>query len=326
MNLGPLIIDICGHELSSEDKEVLNHPLVGGVILFSKNFVSKDQIFRLINDIHGCTRGRELLITVDHEGGRVQRFKTGFTSLEAPSAIGNIIVERGFTKKTVSEALAKAYSHGATIAKELVPIGVDLSFTPCLDLNWGRSDVIGDRAISSDPELVAILCLGIITGLRDFGLKNCVKHFPGHGWAKEDSHNTFARDERQLEPILKKDIYPYKYLIGTLNVVSSVMASHVVYEKCDLSPASLSKFWLVDVLRKKLNFKGVIFCDDLSMQGVKIESGLLDLVDIAFSAGCDSLLICNDRSGVLKILNDYPISTVPPGLKKISGLKKELKK
>ena len=185
MKLGPLIVDIPGYELTADDKEVLNHPLVGGVILFSKNFVSKEQVAWLIRDIHNATQGKELLITVDQEGGRVQRFRDGFTSLEAPGLIGNIISEHGFEKTTLLEATKKAYSLGAVIAKELAAVGVDLSFIPCLDIDWGKSEVIGNRAISSDPKLVAFLCLSIINGLKSFGLKNCVKHFPGHGWAKD---------------------------------------------------------------------------------------------------------------------------------------------
>ena len=302
MKLGPLIVDINGYKLTEDDKEVLKHPLVGGVILFSKNFVSKDQIALLIRDIHNTTQGKELLITVDQEGGRVQRFREGFSSLEAPGVIGNIINERGFAKTTLLEATKKAYSQGATIAKELASVGVDLSFVPCLDIDWGKSEVIGNRAISSDPKLVAILCLSIINGLKSFGLKNCVKHFPGHGWAKEDSHDFYAMDNREFQEIYKNDIFPYEYLICELNVVSSVMASHVIYEKCDDNPASLSNFWLIDILRSKLNFGGVVFCDDLSMQGAKIKSGLLDLVDVAFESGCDSLIICNDRDGVFEIL------------------------
>ena len=205
MKLGPLIIDIPGYELTGDDKEVLNHPLVGGVILFSKNFVSKDQVSLLIRDIHNATRDRELLITVDQEGGRVQRFKEGFSSLEAPGIIGNIISEHGFAKTTLLEATKKAYTHGAIIAKELAAVGVDLSFIPCLDIDWGKSEVIGNRAISSDPKLVAILCLSIINGLKSFGLKNCVKHFPGHGWAKEDSHDFCAMDNRDFQEIYKND-------------------------------------------------------------------------------------------------------------------------
>ena len=324
MKLGPLIIDIPGYELTEDDKEVLNHPLVGGVILFSKNFVSKDQVALLIKDIHNATRDRELLITVDQEGGRVQRFKEGFSSLEAPGIIGNTINEHGFSKTTLLEATKKAYTHGATIAKELAGVGVDLSFIPCLDIDWGKSEVIGNRAISSDPNLVAILCLSIINGLKSFGLKNCVKHFPGHGWAKEDSHEFCAMDNRDFPQIYKNDIFPYEYLIRELNVVSSVMASHVIYVKCDDNPASLSKFWITDILRSKLNFRGVVFCDDLSMQGAKIKSGLLDLVDFAFVSGCDSLIVCNDRDGVLRILDSYPISSVPIRVKSVSTLKRGL--
>ena len=324
MKIGPLIVDINGYELTGDDKEVLNHPLVGGVILFSKNFASKDQVALLIREIHNTTQGKELLITVDQEGGRVQRFREGFSSLEAPGVIGNIIKERGFTKTTLLEATKKAYSQGATMAKELASVGVDLSFVPCLDINWGKSEVIGNRAISSDPKLVAILCLSIINGLKSFGLKNCVKHFPGHGWAKEDSHDFCAKDNREFQEIYKNDIFPYEYLICELNVVSSVMASHVIYEKCDDNPASLSNFWLIDILRSKLNFGGVVFCDDLSMQGAKIKSGLLDLVDVAFESGCDSLIICNDRDGVFEILNNYPISSVPVGVRSISTLKRGL--
>ena len=324
MKLGPLIVDIPGFELTRDDKEVLNHPLVGGVILFSRNFVSKDQVAFLIKDIHNATQDKKLLITVDQEGGRVQRFREGFSSLEAPGIIGNIFNEHGFAKTTLLEATKKAYSQGVTIAKELAAVGVDLSFFPCVDIDWGRSEVIGNRAISSDPKLVTILCLSIINGLKSIGFKNCLKHFPGHGWAKEDSHDLCATDNRDFQEIYKNDIFPYEYLICELNVVSSVMASHVIYEKCDENPASLSKFWLMDILRSKLNFSGVIFCDDLSMQGAKIKSGLLDLVDNAFVSGCDSLIFCNDRDGVLKILNSYPVSSVPVDVRSISTLKRGL--
>ena len=322
IKLGPLIVDIPGYEISQEDREVLTHPLVGGVILFSKNFESKKQLVSLIKKIQTCRKGAELLITVDHEGGRVQRFKEGFTNLKALGEIGGIVEREGLTNSSISTATKRAYLHGATIGKELGEIGIDLSFTPCLDLNWRRSKVIGDRAISSDPELVGILCLALISGLNANGLKNCAKHFPGHGWAIEDSHNDFAKDDRALVEIFNRDLLPYKFLISELGVVSSVMASHVVYEKCNPFPASISRFWLIDILRNKLNFKGVVFCDDLSMQGVKIKSGILDLVDTAFVAGCDSLIICNDRENVNLVLDSMSINSIPVGLKNLETLKK----
>ena len=323
MNLGPLVVDFDGFELSSEDTEVLKHPLVGGVILFAKNYESRNQLKLLVDQIKKINKDREVLITVDHEGGRVQRFLNGFSKLPSQGLIGNTIDDEKINAKSMNSALVNAFFLGRTIGSELAGVGVDLSFTPVLDINYGRSEIIGDRAFSNNPENVCSLAMSLILGLKGEGLSNCAKHFPGHGWVVEDTHTHEALDKRTYEEILNVDVLPYKILIKECNLLSSVMASHVIYSRCDPNPASLSEFWLKKTLRGELNFQGIIFCDDLSMHSVKNNSEILDLVDRAFVAGCDSLIVCNDRSSIMRILDNYDLKSVPKNLRSLQLLKRK---
>ena len=302
MNLGPLIVDISGIELSEEDTNILIHPLVGGVILFSRNYISKKQLKKLTSQIKSLPRKTSLLVCVDQEGGRVQRFKKDFTHLPSLRNIGENW--KSNNAKTISFSLQKAYNCSKILACELKEVGVDFSFTPVLDLDWGRSTVIGDRSISRDPYIVYSIASSIMSGLMSEGMKNCGKHFPGHGWAQADSHHEKAMDNRNVTQLEKTDLIPYQLLCET-KLLSSVMPAHVVYSNVDAKPAGFSKIWLQEILRKKLKFDGVIISDDLSMKAATLSGNILDRMQLAFEAGCDSALICNDRKSVIEALDNF---------------------
>lgn len=302
MDLGPLIVDIHGTELTKEDRNILVHPLVGGIILFSRNYVSKEQIKNLNSQIKALPRKNSLLICVDQEGGRVQRFTKEFTQLPSLMSLGEKW-ESGNSDK-ISSSLQTAFSCGKTLALELREVDVDFSFTPVLDLNWGKSEVIGDRSISNDPYIIFSVASSIMSGLMSAGMKNCGKHFPGHGWAQADSHFSKVVDNRELNQIEKTDLIPYK-LFSKTKLLSSVMPSHVVYSKIDSNPAGFSKFWLQEILRNQINFNGLIISDDLSMKAASLCGSIFDRLQISFESGCDAALICNDRSSVVRALDEY---------------------
>ena len=290
---GPVVIDIEGLTLTERDRERLRHPLVGMVILFARNFQSRAQLIELTQAIHAL-RDPPLLIAVDHEGGRVQRFRKGFTEIPAMAQLGRL------WDRDVLGACRTAVSTGFVLASELRAHGVDLSFTPVLDLDWGRSGVIGDRSLHGDARTVAMLANHLCHGLLLAGMANCGKHFPGHGWTVADSHHAIPLDERKKQRILTADAAPYRWLGAAL---TSVMPAHVVYETVDRMPATFSRHWIEDTLRKGLGFTGIVFSDDLSMAGARVAGGLLESAQAAIDAGCDMILVCNDSASADTVLD-----------------------
>ncbi len=280
---GPVIVDIAGTELSVDDIARLSHPLVGGVILFARNFESRAQVTALCRQIRALRRP-PLLICVDHEGGRVQRFRKGFSQIAPMRELGEL------WDRDVLAACKKATEVGQIIGEELREVGVDLSFTPVLDLDHGSSAVIGDRAFHRDPRVVTLLTKSVMHGLLLSGMANCGKHFPGHGYAKADSHHELPSDDRDLATILADDAAPYAWLGDAL---TAVMPAHVVYSSVDPLPAGFSKRWLQTILRRRLGFRGMIFSDDLTMEGAAVAGDIVQRANAAFAAGCDMVLVCN---------------------------------
>jgi len=292
MTLGPLMIDVQGKTLTEEDRDLMAHPLVGAVILFTRNFESIEQLERLVADIR-AVRTPPLLVTVDHEGGRVQRFRKGFTVLPSMRLIG-----REYDLDPVAGKLL-ARQCGWLMASELRAIGVDLSFAPCVDLDYGVSSVIGDRAFHRDPQVVAELAISFTGGMREAGMAACAKHFPGHGFVAPDSHVAMPVDRRPLAD-MDEDIAPYRRLIA--NGIASIMAAHVVFSEADGRPAGFSRYWMRQELRERLGFSGAIFTDDLSMAGAAVIGDMPERAKAALDAGCDVLSLCNNRQGVLQVI------------------------
>ena len=290
---GPVVVDIAAPHLSESDRRRLRHPLVGMVILFSRNYESPAQLEELCAQIHAL-RDPPLLIAVDHEGGRVQRFRKGFTHLPPMAALGRLWDDDALS--ACRATLAAGYVLGA----ELRARGVDLSFTPVLDLDWGRSEVIGDRAFHRDARVVTLLANQLDYGLALAGMANCGKHFPGHGWAAADSHVQLPVDERPLERILQDDAMPYA---GLGIALDAVMPAHVVYPAVDKRPAGFSRKWIEDILRGRLGFGGAVFSDDLTMQGARAAGDVLQSAHAALDAGCDFVLVCNDEAGADRVLD-----------------------
>ena len=298
----PLILDIAGTQLTAIDRRRLAHPLTGGVILFARNWQNRAQLLELTSAIKAVRD--DLLICVDHEGGRVQRFRSdGFTHLPPMAALGAMWMNDGKGAKAVAGngallATNAATAAGYVLASELRSCGVDFSFTPVLDLDWGESGVIGDRSFHSDARVVSLLAKSLMHGLLQAGMANCGKHFPGHGFVKADSHTEVPIDTRSLTALLADDAAPYPWLRSTL---TSVMPAHVIYPKVDKRPAGFSSKWLQDILRGKLGFDGAIFSDDLSMEGARRIDGqqvsYTDAAVVALQAGCDLVLLCNQSLG-----------------------------
>jgi beta-N-acetylhexosaminidase len=295
MQHAPLIIDIAGHSLTAADRRRLTHPLVGGLILFARNWQDRAQLSTLCASIKKLRS--DLLICVDHEGGRVQRFKSdGFTHLPPMRALGQLWGRdaKGQPGSGALTALNAATACGYVLGAELRACGVDLSFTPVLDLDHGESGVIGDRAFHRDPRVVAALAGALMHGLTQAGMGNCGKHFPGHGYVRADSHLDIPVDGRSLKTILADDAAPYGWLSAS---TASVMPAHVVYPKVDSRPAGFSSRWLNDILRGRLGFQGAVFSDDLSMAGARLVDGEAvsygDAAVVALNAGCDMVLLCN---------------------------------
>lgn len=290
-NAGPIVLDVVGHELSRDDIRRIEHPKTGGVILFGRNYKNRKQLTQLTHAIKKIRQ--DVLISIDHEGGRVQRCRTdGFTHLPAMKKLGEIWAHAGKKADATHAivAMSAATSVGFILASELRACGVDFSFTPVLDLDFGRSGVIGDRSFHRDPMIAFSLAKSLNHGLQLAGMANCGKHFPGHGWAEADSHVAIPVDERPLAKILAVDAKPYEWLgLG----LASVMPAHVIYPKVDQHPAGFSKIWLQDILRKRIGFTGVIFSDDLSMEGASVAGSVVRGAEMALAAGCDQVLICN---------------------------------
>lgn len=293
MTIGPLMVDIAGLALDDEDREVLAHPLVGGVILFSRNYENLPQLEALTAEIHAI-KTPPLLIAVDQEGGRVQRFREGFTRLPPLRLIGN-----GYAQNPkLSAELAE--TAGWTMAAELAAVGIDFSFAPVVDIDTGVSGVIGDRAFHRDPEIVAALARAWVNGVRRAGQIAVAKHFPGHGSVAPDSHTEVVEDPREYDAIAKDDLAPFRRMIAL--DVAAVMMAHVIYPAVDEEPASLSRRWIKEELRHRMNFNGAVFCDDLSMHAVAARGDVIDIARQALTAGCDMLPVCNNRATVERLL------------------------
>ena len=293
MALGPLMIDVQGTALTAVDRELLAHPSVGGLILFTRNFESIEQLGQLIAAAR-AVRSPPLLVAVDHEGGRVQRFRQDFTVLPSMRLIG-----REYDMDT-SHGRALARQCGWLLAAELRSMAIDLSFAPVVDLNYGVSSVIGDRAFHRDPRVVAELAIAFVNGMREAGMAATAKHFPGHGAVAPDSHVAMPVDRRELVD-LDEDLYPYQRLID--NGLPAIMAAHVVFSQVDSLPAGFSRHWLQTELRGRMRFSGAIFSDDLNMAGAGIVGDMIDRVRAALAAGCDMVPVCNNRPAVEQVLS-----------------------
>lgn len=283
----PVVLDIAGLELNALDRRRLAHPLTGGLILFARNWQSRRQLTELTAEIKSIRP--DVLVCVDHEGGRVQRFRTdGFTHLAPMRGLGELWMQDAM------RATDAASAAGFVLGAELRACGVDFSFTPVLDLDHGPSGVIGDRAFHRDARVATLLAKSLMHGLLRAGMANCGKHFPGHGFVAADSHVALPVDERSLEAILADDAKPYEWLGTTL---TSVMPAHVIYPQVDPQPAGFSERWLKDILRGRLGFNGAIFSDDLSMEGAKVAGSPTEGAIAALRAGCDLVLLCNQSAG-----------------------------
>jgi beta-N-acetylhexosaminidase len=303
LHLGPVMLDIMDIALTDDDRERLRHPLVGGVILFSRNFESSQQLARLAAEIHAL-RTPPLLIAVDHEGGRVQRFREGFTAIPAMHELGIA------WDKNVTHAKQLAQNTGYVLATELRAHGIDLTFAPVLDVDFKRSNVIGDRAFHADPEIIAPLAQALVHGLNLGGMSSVGKHFPGHGHVRADSHHEIPVDDRSYVDIEQCDLIPFRRLIDA--GLGAIMPAHVIYPQVDAQPAGFSSKWLKQILRKQLEFDGVIFSDDLSMEGAKGAGNIVARAEAALNAGCDMVLVCNDTTVADELLAglDYTMPAV----------------
>ena len=301
MSLGPLMIDLHGTEVDAEERELLAHPLVGGVILFTRNYADPDQLTHLVGAIHAA-RSPPLIVAVDHEGGRVQRFRSGFSRLPAARRIGHEF------DVNARAGLELARRMGWLMAAELRSHGIDLSFAPCVDLDYGISEVIGDRAFHSRPEAVAQLAVAYMMGMREAGMAATAKHFPGHGAVTADSHVALPVDRRELADLMG-DLMPYRRLIA--NALPAVMVAHVLFPAVDERPASASARWIQGVLRSELDFAGTVFADDLSMGGAAAAGDIITRAERTLAAGCDVLPVCNDRAAVTTLLDGLKVELEP---------------
>lgn len=293
MTPGPLMVDLEGTEITPVEREMLRHPATGGVILFSRNFADCDQLHALCNEIHGL-REPPLLIAVDHEGGRVQRFHDGFTRLPPAATLG-ALYDRDARKGRNAARL-----HGWLMAAELRAFGVDLSFAPVLDLGRGISSVIGDRALHREPEAIAELAHEWMLGMHEAGMAATGKHFPGHGGVEPDSHVALPVDERRFEDLGMEDLVPFERMFHF--GLRAVMMAHVVYPRVDRLPAGFSRSWIQGVLRGSLGFQGAVFSDDLSMAAAEVVGDFGDRALASLEAGCDMVLVCNHPDGAAQAL------------------------
>ncbi|MYN11884.1 beta-N-acetylhexosaminidase [Pusillimonas sp. TS35] len=309
---GPVMVDVQGTTLTAHERDRLRNPLVGGVILFARNFESRAQLTALCGAIHAL-RNEPLLIAVDHEGGRVQRFRTdGFTPLPAMCHFGQM------WSQDSPVAMRLATETGYVLGAELRACGVDLSFTPVLDLDYGVSEVIGTRAFHRDPRVVTMLARALIHGLMLSGMAACGKHFPGHGAVTADSHHEIPIDDRGFEQIMQEDAAPYGWL-GDM-VLPSVMPAHVIYRKVDPNPAGFSSHWIKQVLRRDLGYDGVVFSDDLTMEGATVAGDILARAQAALRAGCDMVLVCNRPDLADDLLARLDVTHSPESVARIRRL------
>lgn len=293
---GPLVMGIEGLALGAADRSRLLHPLVGGVILFARNYADPAQLRALTSEVRAL-RDPALLVCVDHEGGRVQRFREGFTVIAPMRALGTV------WERDVAAAVARARATGQTIARELRAHGIDFSFTPVLDLDFGASAVIGDRAFSGNPNAVAHLAGALCEGMRAGGCAAVGKHFPGHGFVAADSHHEVPVDPRPLADLVAQDLVPFGVLAR--HGLEAVMPAHVIYPEVDTVPAGFSRVWLQDVLRGRLGFDGLIFSDDLGMAGAFGAGDVVARAEAAVGAGCDMVLACNEPRDVDALLDRW---------------------
>lgn len=293
MGIGPVMLDVVGKTLTPEDEARLKHPLVGGVILFARNYESPSQLAELTASIRAL-RTPPLLISVDHEGGRVQRFRTGFTKIPPMRELGKLYDQHPKRAKHLAEQV------GYVLASELRACGVDFSFTPVLDVDYGASSVIGDRAFHNEPQAIAELAHSLLIGLKKGGMPTVGKHFPGHGYVCADSHLEIPVDERSYTDIELCDLIPFRQMVNF--GLTAVMPAHVIYPKVDPRPAGFSKIWLKDILRGELGFEGCIFSDDLSMEGATVAGGIVQRAEAALHAGADMVLVCNKPESADELL------------------------
>jgi len=302
MTLGPLMVDVLGLELSEQERDILRHPLVGGVILFSRNYESPEQVAALTASIRAL-RDPHLLIAVDHEGGRVQRFRKGFTRLPPIGALGKHYMQHP------QQTLERAEVTGWLMASELRTVGVDFSFAPVLDLDYGVSEIIGDRAFHRDPQAVSAMAKAYIQGMKRAWMPAVGKHFPGHGAVEVDSHLGLPVDSRHFEDMIQADILPFAQLCK--HDLAGIMPAHIVYEQSDALPAGFSPFWIKEILRDRLGFQGAVLSDDLSMEGAAIMGDSLARAEAALSAGCDMVLVCNKPESVIEVIDGLKIKDDP---------------
>ena len=291
---GPVMADVSALELNRQERERLCHPAIGAVILFSRNFESVEQLQNLTMQIHEL-RDPPLLIAVDHEGGRVQRFREGFTRLPAMRRYGEMF------DVDPARALEQCSTAGWLMAAELLELGVDFSFAPIADLDSGLSDVIGDRAFHCRPGIASELSLSFMLGMRKAGMAATAKHFPGHGSVQGDSHHMIPVDDRSFDALSENDLVPFRVMIAS--AVEGIMTAHVIYPQIDELPPTFSHYWLKEILRKQLAYKGLIFSDDLSMAGAKVAGGPFQRAKAAINAGCDMILVCNDTAALDEVID-----------------------
>lgn len=310
-SLGYVMLDLQGKSLTAEDRNRLMHPQTGGVILFSRNYDSPQQVAALCAEIHAL-REPHMLIAVDHEGGRVQRFREGFTRLPPMRALGEIWDEHP------QRARRLAHDAGFVLAAELRACGVDLSFTPVLDLDFGNSAIIGNRAFHSQPQAVCELAVGLMEGLRQGGMAAVGKHFPGHGYVAADSHTDVPVDNRGYAELEVADLVPFEHMIR--HDLAGIMPAHVIYPKIDDKPAGFSRIWLADILRGRMQFQGVIFSDDLSMEGARVAGTIVERGEAAIEAGCDMVLVCNNPAAADELLEGLHTRPSPVTLARLARL------
>lgn len=302
--MGPMMLDLSGYELTAEEKEKLEHPLLGGIILFTRNYHDKPQLKALVKQIRSTARN-DLVIAVDHEGGRVQRFRDGFSPIPA---MGSLYQKAG---RDIHKAQHYSDQFGWLMAVELLACDIDISFAPVLDIH-GVSEVIGDRSFDANQDIIVALASHFMQGMRRAGMKTTGKHFPGHGNVKEDSHIALPVDKRSKDTIFAEDMRVFTD-IHELGLLDAVMPAHVIYPDVDALPAGFSQVWVQQILRHQLKFDGVVFSDDLSMQGAAHIGSFVDRAQTALQAGCDMVLVCNDIVASEQVLdgvsNNYPVSS-----------------
>ena len=311
--MGPVMLDVQGTSLSQEDIEIIQHPLVGGLIFFTRNYQSPEQIAQLSQQIRTAAK-KPMLLAVDHEGGRVQRFRDGFSLIPAMGKLWQMADQNIVLAKELAKQSA------ILMALEVQAVGIDISFAPVLDIN-NISEVIGDRGFHQQPEYVSELAEAFITGLHQVGMKATGKHFPGHGSVKADSHIDLPIDLRPKVDIFQQDLVPFKALIAK-GKVDALMPAHVIFPAVDSQAVGFSRYWLQNILREQLGFNGVIFSDDLSMQGAACVGGYIERAEAAQSAGCDMLLLCNNRKGCVEVLDGANIVSASTSSQRLTKLLK----